>query len=181
MSQSEQAAFLSQYMTFCANPLRGEVQLFTELRTLAALPFVVSLKFYNPFTLMVGTESVVILHNHERYAIGEFIFFIRRRRIGRVWETGFRFLNVTHPMSDDVGNNYFDCMHPHIAVEKYPAINTPTGMLCIARGQFGVYQYIRKGEIHFAVSRLWEILHMYGTGTPFSDVTNWPKLTGEEK
>jgi len=181
VSQSEQNAFHRQYLNFCANPLRDEKQLTEELNTLAALPFVVSLKFYNPITLMVGTQSIVIVHNKGRYEIGEFIFFIIRRRIGRVWETGFRFLNVTHPMTDDVGNNYFDCMHPHIAIEKYPAINTPTGRLCIARGQFGVYQYIRKGEIHFAVSRLWEILHTYGTGTPFSDVTNWPKLTGEEK
>jgi hypothetical protein len=50
------------------------------------------------------------------------------------------------------------------------------GQLCISQGQFGVYQFLRKGEIHYAVPRILEILRTYGEGHPYAKVSCWPKL-----
>lgn len=182
MTQKSLDPFTEQYLAFCANPLRDNQQTITELPQLASLPFVKMLRFYNRSILMVGTDSVIIENNGHQYDVGEFIFFLIRRRVGRWWHTDFRFMNVTYPPPDPKEDEdyYFAYLHPHIMAYPYTPIKATTGKLCISRGQFGVYQYLRRGEMHLAVPRLWEILHAYGTGSTYEDVEHWP-LIGSKK
>lgn len=171
--QSARRKFLRKYQQFCANPLRGAGQIRAELQILADNPDVASLGFYDAGILMVGLKPLIISYGAKRYDIGELIIYLIRHRTGRIWETSFGFENITRTLPD----GGCDLMHPHImSCQDHPYINGKIGELCISSGQFGVYQYLRRGEVHLTVARLLEILRTYGTGTPYLDIEHWPEL-----
>lgn len=172
---------LRQYLTFCASPLRTEQSIKDEYQQLLRNPDVTHVAFHKPHILMVGTKSVVIENNKKDYEIGEFILFLTRKREGRVWETGFRFANVTNPICEFNGQHVLETiiMHPHIMGFKYDDIALSVGELCIANGQLPIYQALRKGYINTAVSHLMVVLHTYGTGVPFRPVEYWTQIIKE--
>lgn len=164
---------LLRYLYFCSNPLRGDEQVAVEYEMLKAHPRVTGVAFYRNDVLMVGTDEIILRETGSKYVIGEFIIFLIRKRVGMYWEVDFRFWNITTTLTnDDSGVVY---IHPHIfkAVKDNP-LDCPNGALCIQKGQFDVYQYIRRGEIHHAVPRLIEILETYPTGTAYREASNWP-------
>lgn len=171
MASSNEKSTIRSYLALCANPIRDEAQVLREYHELAHYPRVVTIGFYRPDVLMVGTDPMVIQYEGHRYNVGEFIIFLIRRKVGNYWETGFRFRNVTvAPRGDRLA------MHPHILVALDGLLPCLNGKLCISRGQFPVYQMLRKGEMHRVVRRLIEILEMYPTGLPYEDVGHWPRV-----
>lgn len=175
--------FIPDYLDFCANPLRGEAEILRECEILKNHPRVKYLAFSKSNVLMVGTDEIIITHKGKRYLIGEFIIFIGRKEVAGYWEVNFSFMNITNPIikrSDDFYNEAFSelRMHPHIAT-LHGSDRHMIGKLCISRGQFPVFQYLRQAKIHLAVPRLIEILEVYPTGSPYTSVENWPVL-GEE-
>lgn len=163
-----------KYLQFCASPLRNSEMIERDLDKLLKNPDVASIAFNKPHILMVGTRPVIIEDEGQLYKIGEFIFFLVRRRQGRVWETAFRFANVTSAIYEKDLPVY---MHPHIVIEEDTyGIEMHTGNLCIATGRFEIYHALRKGHINTAVTALMTALRTYGTGQPFCSVINWPTI-----
>lgn len=164
-----------KYITLCANPLRPNSQVISEYEQLKAHPRVNTVGFLDD-VLMVGTDNISIIYQGVQYLIGEFVIFILRRQVANYWEVNFRFWNVTHPvwLSSSHGKADICVPHPHILPAQDSVLDCPNGILCMTRGQFSIYQYIRKGEIHKAVPLLIEILEIYPTDQPYLDVTNWP-------
>jgi hypothetical protein len=175
------AKLLQQYLTFCESPLRGPEPIEVEFHRLLKHPEVTYVAFHKPHILMVGTKTIRIHWMGEDYIIGEFIFFLVRKRVGRVWETTFRFANITNTLDE----RYLDdtlhptYLHPHIIVQDYKDIEILTGELCISSGQFEVYQALRKGHIDKVVELLFITLRTYGTGRPFIPIEYWPTSSSE--
>jgi hypothetical protein len=178
MSQpSQEDDMILQYLYLCANPLRGDDEIMQEYEALKHHPRITSLGFLRPDVLMVGTDEIIITYKNQKYLIGEFIIFLIRRQVECYWEVDFRFWNVTNPISfanDDEGNPVVNYVHPHITPANDDILGCSNGALCISQGQFGVFQYMRKGEMHLAAPRLIEILETYPTGTAYHDADNWP-------
>ena len=171
---------VEQYVAFCAGPLRDATQSRAEYEILVNHPDVTFVGFHNPSVLMVGTPPIIIEHRHNEYLVGEFIIFLVRHRVGRVWEVDFRFFNVTNPLNSECGLPHY-YQHPHVLADSHPLIEGVAGRMCIQRGQQAVYQHIRQGKMHLAAPRLVTILRIYGTGNPYQGVEFWPKLIGGKK
>ncbi|OGG41497.1 hypothetical protein A2837_03265 [Candidatus Kaiserbacteria bacterium RIFCSPHIGHO2_01_FULL_46_22] len=163
-----------QYLCFCENPLRSTDQILRDYEVLKAHPRVTGIAFHSPYVLMIGTDEIVVTENHKKRLIGEFIIFLIRKKVESYWEIDFRFWNVTNTLTVSVEGNESVYVHPHIYVTDDDFIGCPSGQLCINHGQFDVYQYIRRGEMHYAAPRLIEILETYPTGTAFHGADNWP-------
>lgn len=174
---------LAQYIEFCASPLRNATEIEAELEELQKNPDVKYMAFHKPHVLMIGTPLLVIHWKGIDYEIGEFIIFLTRKRDGRVWETGFRFANVTNSIElcDMEGVVRDICIHPHICQDEYLDIGLHVGELCISNGQNIVYQSLRKGFINKAFVHLWAALKIYGTGKPFFKIEDWPSLLKERR
>lgn len=170
MDKSEEELLL-RYMYFCSNPLRDDEQITAEYEMLKSHPRVTGLAFYRDDVLMIGIDEIILTENGSKYLIGEFIIFLIRSRIENYWEVDFRFWNVSGCRM----NEQTIYIHPHILkTDPDGYLDCPNGKICISRGQFNVYQYLRRGEIHNAVPRLIEILETYPTGTAYHKASNWP-------
>ena len=168
--------FRQEYYRFCANPLRSQAAIDEDLDALLYHNAVVSVAFCKPDILAIGTQMLIIEYKGLSYEIGEFIFFLKRERNGKIWKTNFRFLNITEELWAESG-----VMHPHIIEMIDDAIgDLPTGQLCIARGQTQVHQALRQGIMSIAFSALDVALRTYGTGKPFLSIEHWPILSEEE-
>jgi hypothetical protein len=178
---SPHSKVLSQYQEFCASPLRTREEITAEFEELCRNPAVTHLAFHKPHILMIGTKPLIISWEDLKFEIGELIIFFIRKRVGRVWETGFFVANPTGALpSADEENYKKGCfIHPHITLCNHEDINFPVGELCISAGQFVIYQSLRKGLINMAFSHLWTALHVYGTGQPFCPVEFWPSFVEE--
>ena len=174
-----------QYLYFCDNPLRDDQQVMREYDLLVNHPRVTGVGFLRPNVMIVSTDSIII-SDQGRRLIGEFIIFLFRHKTDGYWEVDFRFQNVTNPLSfeekdstDEVvaeeGRMY---MHPHIYAADDDVLGCPNGALCIDKGQFGIYQHLRKGEIHLVTPKLIETLETYPTGTPYMAAYSWPLWNG---
>jgi hypothetical protein len=172
---------LTQYIEFCASPLRDKASIEAEYYELCRNPNIKFILLHKPHILALGTSPLIIPWQGVEYEIGEFIIFFIRKRVGRVWETGFRFTNINNAVEIYDKQNILQklVMHPHIISKKYEDIEAPTGDLCISAGQFAIYQSLRKGLINRAFSHLWTALRLYDTGMPFFDVEDWPLLLKE--
>jgi hypothetical protein len=171
---------LARYLHFCANPLRDNEQIAAEYAELVSHPRVTTVAFYRPDVLMVGTDEIIINFKQRKFLIGEFIIFFIRRMVDGYWHVDFRFWNVTNTLRsvEYTGHPPIPTfIHPHILVAKDKLLECPNGSLCISKGQFSVYQHIRKGEIHRAVPRLIDILEIYPTGQEHHSADNWPLYT----
>jgi hypothetical protein len=177
-----QLSVLTQYIEFCASPLRDAASIEAEYAELKKNPFIKMVAFHKPHILMLGTAPLIIPWDGVEYEIGEFIIFLIRKREGRVWETGFRFANISHPVEfyDLEGVNRGFCMHPHIISFNYDDIECTTGELCISSGQQVIYQSLRKGLVNKAFVHLWLALKMYGTGSSFCTINFWPQFLEEK-
>lgn len=168
-----------RYLDLCRNPLRGDKQVSREFDELINHPRVVGINMLKTEVLMVGTDPIIITDRRREYEIGEFIIYLIRKPTGQgYWETDFRFWNVTgsiYPDGEIRSHDKVVYVHPHITPmrdKKYPF---PNGKICIERGQFDVYQYIRLGQMHWAVDRLFEILETHTSGGAYLDPCNWPR------
>ncbi len=170
-----QALLLRQYLTFCESPLRGPESIEVEFQRLLQNPEVTHVAFHKPHILMVGTTPIVIRDEQVDIEIGEFIFFLIRKREEKIWETGFRFSNTTSPICTWNHESTLSTMimHPHIMAHEYEDIALPTGELCIAHGQLEIYQALRKGHMDRVVALLLVVLKTYGTGQPFLPASHW--------
>lgn len=166
-----------QYLRFCDNVMRDDQIVSDEYSLLLNNPHVQAVSFYRPTIMVIGTHMVSIPSPSEPnyvYDIGEFLIFILRERVGRRWATDFCFVNVSGSLWDDTA-----FLHPHI-VASDPGAETvcsavgDIGRLCIQQGQFHLFQHIRDGKMHLAADMLTDILHTYGTGTPYIKIDNWP-------
>ena len=159
-----------RYIEFCRNPLphRGDAEVAKEFDILCALPGVEAVAFSSEKTLLIGTSEIIINNpeTNKNHRIGQFLIHLFRQRNGRVWDVMFGFEN-THRL-------VCDFHHPHINNRDIPGIGN-IGMLCIQRGHFHIYQYLRSGEMHYATKLLLEILNTYNPGGPYVDVSNWPR------
>ena len=175
---SNEQVVLQQYLEFCASPLRTEQSIKDEYQQLLRNPDVTHVAFHKPHILMVGTKTIVITSNDIEYEVGEFILFLIRKRVGRVWETRLRFANMLHPPHEFNGKHVLETiiMHPHIMGVEDSDIDFPTGELCIASGQLPIYQSLRKGYINTAVAHLMVVLRTYGTGAPLRTIEHWPQI-----
>ena len=158
----------ARYVQFCKNPLRDEKALAAEFEQLALLPKVTHIALRDPHTLMVGTSVISITEPKTDvvYDVGEFIIYLYRQRQGRIWDTGFYFQNINGTV-----DGYH---HPHINVRDVPGFGE-LGLLCIQRGQFHIYQHLRSGEMHFAVSLLIDVLQTYDGKGIYRPVEMWPR------
>jgi hypothetical protein len=175
--------FTAKYLMLCANPLRDDTQVKSELEELKRNPRVKCLGFYSKDILMVGTDEIILIDKGTKHLIGEFILFLSRRYDRGYWKVAFRFWNVNGLMylKDEEGRTKGEGrIHPHILQSESPMLTCPSGELCISQGQFGVYQYMRKGELHYATQRLIEILETYPTGRPYLEASHWPVWTGDK-
>ena len=184
MLQTVEDDILLQYMYLCANPLRGDAQIEIEYDLLKNHPRVTSVAFLRPEVLMAQTDKIIVSDKGKRL-IGEFIIFLIRREIAGYWEVDFRFWNVSNPIlieADDPEATDQDVIfiHPHIMPAKDDLLGCANGALCISKGQFAVYQHMRKGEMHLAVPCLIDILESYPTGQPYYDAYEWPLWKGEK-
>ena len=180
---SNEQVVLQQYLEFCASPLRTEQSIKDEYQQLLRNPDVTHVAFHKPHILMVGTKMIVIHDDDKDYEIGEFIIFLTRKRIERVWETSFNFTNYTHPINrpNKKGEPEDVAMHPHIvwwSSEIESEIEAKAGDLCIANGQMPIYQALRKGYINTAVAHLIVVLQTY-CERPYLSVDHWPQVTKE--
>lgn len=177
-----QQDILAQYIEFCASPLRDIASIEAEFETLQRNPDVKFVAFHKPHILMLGTSLLVIPWEGTNYEIGEFAIFLIRKREGRVWETGFRFANVTNAMVlfDGEGIARDLCMHPHMYTDRYNDIDIPVGELCISSGQHVIYQSLRRGLVNKAFTHLWATIQIYGTGRPYCEIEGWPLLHKEK-
>ena len=162
---------LEQYLAFCKNPLRDDITVANEYKYLMRLPGVQRVAFYSRDILMVGTHCISLKDPETGFvhSIGEFIIYLYRKRMGRVWDTGFCFENIRGTL-----HGYH---HPHINVSTVLDLGD-MGILCISRGQFHIYQHLRSGEMHIATQLLIDILKTYDQDRPFHGVENWPLLGG---
>lgn len=167
-----------QYLHFCKSPLRSHKQILEEYEELKAHPRVTNLGFLKPHILMVGTDKIIINSNGIKYLIGEFIIFLIRKENKGYFEVDFRFQNVTNPVTDLGGVDGYSpvYMHPHIVAGESGELGCANGPLCISKGQFGIYQHLRKGEIYQATDQLIRILEIYPTGKAYHEVWYWPQL-----
>lgn len=175
----DESKIVSAYLKFCSNPLRTEAQIRDEYDALVHHPRIMSIGFYKPTIMMIGTDAITVNSNGLRRLIGQMIFFLVRKQRGGYWEVDFRFINATNPLMsnpEDGSSPKPTYMHPHISVGGYKPIAHDTGRLCIQRGQFDVYAAMRKGEIHVAAPRLIEILEVYPSGVAYRKAENWPTL-----
>ncbi len=177
----QEAEVMKNYLALCSNPLRGDDQLLAEYEELKQNPRVKIIAFYRADIMMVGTDEIVVTVGGTKYCIGEFIIFLIRKKDKGYWKVDFRFQNATHAqhtydMSGQLITNTYH--HPHIMDMKCGIIDAPSGRLCINKGQFSVYQHMRKGEMHSATSCLIEILETYPTGNPYRAATSWPEWRG---
>jgi len=166
---------INQYLQLCRNPLRSDEQVRQEYFALKHHPRVTNIGFSKD-VMVVGTDMITISYAGAVHEIGEFIVFIIRRQVGDYWDVDFRFRNVTHIRQRKIaitGKMDF-CHHPHIAAAWDTLLASPNGRLCINSGQFGVYQHLRKGEMHHAIPLLIELLEIYPTGTAYLSVETWP-------
>lgn len=161
---------VEQYVRLCRNPLphRGDDVVAQEFEELCALPHVQAVAFFNPQTLMVGTDMISIkdpdsglIHN-----VGEFLIYQYRQRNGKIYDTLFAFQNV-----QGTRGGYH---HPHINVREVAGFGD-LGQLCIQRGHFHIYQHLRSGEMHLSTKLLIDVLHTYNPGGPYHDLDNWPE------
>lgn len=179
--QTISSEFLENYQTFCANPLRGKVQIEEELYALQKVPGVRQIAFAKRAdVLIVGTDPVKIKHPKEDvrapvYLIGTFLIYLIRRREGRVWYADFRLKNVSHV----INKCNMICMHPHMRIQSDVELQTTVADICISSGRFHIYEHIRRGEMHHAIRSIIDLLHSLGPNTPYLSVDNWP--TVEEK
>lgn len=177
MSGTSEERFIEQYVRLCASPLRGEAEIVNEYEALKHHPRVTGLSFYRPDVLMVGTDEIIIEYQQQKYYIGDFIIFLVRRQVGGYWDTDFRFWNVTCPLCHKrqgaVMEGFY--IHPHIIQATDELLDCDNGELCISRGQFTIYQHLRKGEMHRAADRLIEVLEVYPTGKAYQEPYYWPK------
>jgi hypothetical protein len=182
MLQTVDDDILLQYMYLCENPLRGDIQIELEYHQLINHPRVMSVAFLRPEVLMVQTDEIIVSDKGRRL-IGKFIIFLIRRQIAGYWEVDFRFWNVSNPIlieDDDPEATDKDVVfiHPHIMPAKDDLLGCANGALCISKGQFAVYQHMRKGEMHLAVPCLIKILESYPTGVTYLDAQHWPLWKG---
>lgn len=171
-----------QYLYLCENPLRDDDQVLREYEELKHNSRVTNIAFLRPDVLMVGTDKIVVQSEGVKYLVGEMIIFLIRRKVDGYWEVDFRFWNVTNPIyidDTDYSPENVNYIHPHIKPTYDDVLGVPNGALCIQSGQFSVYQYLRKGEMHLVVPRLIEILETYPTGTPYGEASTWPEWHGE--
>lgn len=172
--------FRRDYHLFCASPLNSHDSIEKDLLALQSNKYVRGLAFREPHILMIGTAPVLISFLGIEYDIGDFIFFLIRKRVGRIWETDFRFLNVNNSVDDAYPNKIV--VHPHVLQDEDNTykLDPAVGRLCISKGRFAVCQDLRKAHINNAVTRLMLVLRTYDTGVPYFDVDEWPLLLREE-
>lgn len=165
---------IERYVHFCRSPLRGRKPILEELEWLCAMEDITHIGFYNDHTLMLGTTRIRIVHPEKRdqaFDLGEFIIFVIRQHVNPEWRVQFRFRNVTYDWQ-----RFNDCMHPHISVSNYPEIRIVTGKLCISRGQYPLYQYIRQGKLPHAATAFLRILRTYDPNSPWHALEQWPRI-----
>lgn len=169
-------SIVATYLRFNTNPLRSAAVVQKEFDVLCATPGIKQVAFYNEHTLMLGTENIVIFDPETDTAreVGEFLIFIRRYYANPWWDVSFRFRNITYAIEDG-----YPHLHPHILRSEYPAIDIPTGELCISRGQYYIYQHIRRGEMHLVASLLLDILRTYQLLGPYQPLWHWPEYEQE--
>ena len=167
---------LEQYVRFCSNPLRNTEVVRTEFAELCAVPGVNQIAFYDAHTLILGTEHIILPDptTKKLHDVGEFLIFIRRFYVNPTWDVSFRFRNITRDLYD--GSGY---MHPHIVWNTFDEIEVPTGGLCIQRGKYDIYQFIRRGEIHLVAPLLIDVLKTYNPSGPYHELDNWPEYQGD--
>lgn len=163
---------LDRYLAFCKNPLRDDTVVTEEFRQLISLPQVTGLGYLNEHTMLVATTAISLTDpdTDKVHDIGEFLIYLYRQRMHRIWETGFAFENVTRTRKGT--NGVYD--HPHISRRDIPTLGN-LGILCIQRGHFHVYQHLRSGELHLATEMCLEILNTYDKGAPYLKLPKWPE------
>lgn len=168
----ESSSMRARYVHFCRNPFRTEEEITHEFDLLSRTPGIDGVAFFNDHTLMVGTKHIYITDPDTKveHDVGKFVIFIIRRHLNPEWRVQFRFGNITH---DHL--NFSRCMHPHIKEHQFDEIAYPTGKLCISHGQYPLFQFIRKGEVHKAVPVFLRILYSYDAFAPWLSLDNWPR------
>lgn len=168
--------FLTKYTEFCWSPLRSEEAIRGDLARLMKLPMVKSLAFADDKkirgTLMVGLEPLIIKDpDTGRYHfIGNFIVYITRYRKYPEWAAGFRLVNL-NPQYSGGKPTYF---HPHMLINDDPEIGNVAD-ICISRGRFSIFQYIRKGQLDLAVELIANLLESLGPNTAYHHINKWPR------
>tara|TARA_B100000508_G_scaffold91084_1_gene70973 strand:- start:6280 stop:6807 length:528 start_codon:yes stop_codon:yes gene_type:complete len=166
---------LERYLTLCRNPLRNDAVVASERAQLFSLPEVTAVGFKDEHTLLVGTSMISLTDPETKlvHNVGEFIIYLYRQRVGKIWDSGFAFENISGTQNGR-NNNYH---HPHINNREIPGIGK-LGILCIQQGHFHVYQHLRSGEMHLATKLLIDILNTYNLRGPYLPLDHWP-LKGE--
>jgi hypothetical protein len=172
-TQTADALFIEKYVSFCASPLRGEEEIRDDLAKLIAQPMVKMLAFVDKnimrSTLMIGLNPLY-LRNPETnllHFIGNFIVYVSRYRDYPVWVANFELVNL-NPVSRGDSVYY----HPHMLEDDRDYHKV--AYICISRGRYPIFQYIRKGELHFAMELITNLLYSLGPDAPFYDIRHWP-------
>jgi hypothetical protein len=168
------AVFVEKYVSFCASPLRDKGEIREDLAKLIAQPMVKILAFVDetimPSTLMVGLKTL-FLRNPDTglvHYIGNFIVYITRYRDYPEWVANFELVNLNPTYRDQT-----PFYHPHMREKEHSPLGK-VAQICISRGRYPIFQYIRKGELHFAMELIINLLQSLGPDVAFYNIKHWP-------